>query len=122
MSNEILLQLMLSATGAGVLGAIVNGVINRRKLGAEATNIITQAATGVVERLEAEVERKDRQSLADHVRIQGLEARFEDNDITLRAMREALQVHAVWDHRVIVELGKHGVMLPAPPPLMPAAA
>lgn len=48
--NEIL-RLVLSAGGAAVLAALINAVINRRKLSAEATQIITQAAAGTVENI-----------------------------------------------------------------------
>lgn len=46
--NEAI-QLLLSAGGAGVLAALINAVMNRRKLSAEATQIITMAAAGTVE-------------------------------------------------------------------------
>jgi len=54
MNSSLLFQLFGSAAVAAVLGAIVNGVVNRRKLGAEATSIITQAAGGIVATLQAD--------------------------------------------------------------------
>jgi len=52
--TDLLFQLFGSAALAAVLGAVVNGVVNRRKLGAEATSIITQAAGGIVATLQAD--------------------------------------------------------------------
>lgn len=48
MKSDLLFQLFGSAALAAVLSAIVNGFINRHKLGAEATSIIAQAAGGMV--------------------------------------------------------------------------
>ena len=48
MDANQLFALLGSASLAGVLGAVVNAVVNRRKLGAEATVIITQAAGGII--------------------------------------------------------------------------
>jgi LPS O-antigen subunit length determinant protein (WzzB/FepE family) len=46
---EQFLTILLSAGGATVLAAAINAVMNRRKLSAEATEIITKAAAGTVE-------------------------------------------------------------------------
>jgi hypothetical protein len=50
-SGTELLIALLSAGGATIIGAFVNAYFNRRKLGAEATQIITQAAAGTVENI-----------------------------------------------------------------------
>jgi hypothetical protein len=110
---DILVQLMGSVVLAAVAGAIINGIINRRKLGAEATEIVVRAAGGQIERLEGEIERAQRQSRADRRRIRQLE-------ISEASGRMALQVHAAWDHLAIVALQRAGVSdLPEPPPLTP---
>lgn len=59
----------LAAGGATIIGAIVNAVFNRRKLSAEATQIITQAAAGTVENV-----MKDNQNL--RTQVDSLEARM----------------------------------------------
>jgi hypothetical protein len=46
MANVI--NLIAAAGGGGVIAAIANALINRRKLSAEATEIITKAAAGTV--------------------------------------------------------------------------
>ncbi len=49
MSGELVLAILGSAGFTAIIGAIINAVFNRRKLSAEATQIITQAAAGTVE-------------------------------------------------------------------------
>lgn len=62
MESAIFLQIASAIGLSAVVGAIVNGIINRKKLGAEATHLLTQAAGGLVERLEVENKRlNDRQ-------------------------------------------------------------
>ncbi len=113
MEPDIVIQLLGSAVLAAIAGAIINGIINRRKLGAEATEIITKAASGVVERLEAELTRvsADRERLIE--RVHTLEIREE-------ADRAVLQLHAAWDHMAVQRLAEFGITdLPQPPPLSP---
>ena len=49
MSQELVLAILGSAGFTAIIGAVVNAIFNRRKLSAEATQIITQAAAGTVE-------------------------------------------------------------------------
>lgn len=113
MTVEILTQLFVATGLASVIGAVVNGYINRRKLGAEATQIIAQAASGVVERLESENARLV-------LRIERLETSASKHETDFHAHRMVLQLHAAWDHMVMEHLltcGDH--MLPEAPPLYP---
>ena len=113
MEPDVIVQLLGSAVLAAIAGAIINGIINRRKLGAEATEIITKAASGVVERLEAERARiaGERDQLLERVRA--LEIREETD-------RAVLQLHAAWDHLAVEALTRAGISdLPQPPPLSP---
>jgi hypothetical protein len=113
MEPDVIVQLLGSVVLAAVAGAIINGIINRRKLGAEATEIITKAASGVVERLESEIARvtRDRDNLQERVR--SLEIREETD-------RAVLQLHAAWDHMAVQRLAEFGITdLPQPPPLSP---
>lgn len=113
MESDVLVQLLGSAALAAIAGAIINGIINRRKLGAEATEIITKAASGVVERLEAERARIANENVILRERVTALEAR-EDAD------RAVLQLHAAWDHLAVQALARAGITdLPQPPPLSP---
>jgi hypothetical protein len=110
---DVVVQLLGSVVLAAVAGAIINGIINRRKLGAEATEIITKAASGVVERLEAELTRVTGDNTRLRERIQTLEIREETD-------RAVLQLHAAWDHMAVQRLMECGITdLPQPPPLSP---
>lgn len=54
MAGADLVQLLLSGGIVGVLVAVINAIVNRRKLSAEATEIITKAAAGTVENVMAD--------------------------------------------------------------------
>jgi len=112
MQSDVLVQLLGSVVLAAVLGAIINGFLNRRKLGAEATEIITKAASGVVERLEAELLRVTNDNTRLRERVNTLEIKEE-------ADRAVLQLHAAWDHLAVERLTEAGIDMPMPPPLSP---
>lgn len=105
---------VLQLLGSGALGAlllaVVNGVFSKRKLSAEATNIITKAASGVVERLEKENTRQSVKLEAQQVTIDGL-VRVQ------RVQGEAIAIHAFWDNQAFSVARDHGIDLPEPPPL-----
>jgi hypothetical protein len=124
------------ATGgfAVVLAAIINAVQSRRKISAEATEIITKAASGVVERLQAEADRhvtamrlKEANILALQERIRHLEAHEVQHDLDRRSWadersewHEYLQAHVAFDYMMIERLRATGAKdVPAPPPLYP---
>lgn len=125
------------ATGgfAVVLAAVVNGVMSRRKIGAEATEIITKAASGVVERLEDELERQvlalglketNIEALKERVRfLETHEAQHHLDrlnwDDERSEWREYLQAHVSFDYMMIERLrvlDPEG-HIPQPPPLYP---
>ncbi len=113
MQSDVVVQLLGSVVLAAIAGAIINGIINRRKLGAEATEIITKAATGVVERLEAELTRVTGDNARLRERVNSLEIQEETD-------RAVLQLHAAWDHMAVQRLAEYGITdLPQPPPLSP---
>lgn len=114
--------------GSGVITAVVNGVSNRRKLGAEAsreeaqadqlsaqaTQTITTAASGVV----ADV-RADNQRL--RMRADRQDERIEELEDWIREWRDVLQVHAAWDAMAITKVREAipPIELPSAPPLSP---
>ena len=113
MNQDLVVQFMGSVVLATIVGALLNGLINRRKLSAEATEIITRAASGVVERLEDDIERGERREQALMLRVADLEAGEIEN-------RRVLQEHAAWDHMAVAALQAAGILdLPDPPPLLP---
>lgn len=69
---------------AALAGALINGLFLKRKLGAEATNLITNAATGLVERLEDENERITRSYLLISQRLEEVLETAEKADRELR--------------------------------------
>lgn len=117
-------QILITALGAGGLGAIiaavVTGLFSKKKLGAEATEIITKAASGVVISIEAELKRSVEGRTADR-------SEFEEAIAELKAaharemeeVRQVLQLHVAWDALAIAKLAEVGVDLPLAPPLLP---
>jgi LPS O-antigen subunit length determinant protein (WzzB/FepE family) len=90
---EQLLTILLSAGGATVLAAVINAVMNRRKLSAEATEIITKAAAGTVENI-----MKDNAHLRE--RVAELESRVKQfelaQDLSETREREHLRAENAW--------------------------
>lgn len=129
MSADVLAALLGGGGVAAVVAAIVTAISTRRKLGAEATEIITKAAAGVVTNLTAEVARQE-QARKDQAAM--YEAQIAAHEQKLEEMaaahvhereewRRVLQLHVAWDAIAIAKLGDMGVDLPETPPLMPAS-
>jgi LPS O-antigen subunit length determinant protein (WzzB/FepE family) len=119
---EQLLTILLSAGGATVLAAVINAVMNRRKLSAEATEIITKAAAGTVENI-----MKDNAHLRE--RVAELESRVKQfelaQDLSETREREHLRLedqnawHKEQCQRYIETLVRQlraGGLVPADPP------
>lgn len=106
------LQWLSSAAVASVVVAIVMGLFSKRKLSAEATDIITKAATGVVERLESENVRQGAQLAAQQAQVVEIQR-------VQRLQGEALAIHAAWDRQTVRVARDAGIELPDPPPLHP---
>jgi hypothetical protein len=102
--------ILAAILGSGIFAAVINAVAGRRKLGADATKVITEAAGGVVERLENENERLS-------LRVTHLEQEVGDLKERDRVQRDLLLVHAGWDHLAIDQLRQQGVMIGSAPPL-----
>lgn len=112
---------LLGAGGLGaIVAAIVTGLFSKRKLGAEATEIITKAAAGVVTNMQAEI---DRQVARNEDLLKTHEAAMnrlvESHDREMEDVRRVLQLHVAWDAIAIAKLGELGVKLPPAPPLLP---
>jgi len=120
---------MLGSAGiTAVLLLVITAVINRRKLGAETDNIsatatkaITDAASGVVERIEGD-------NLRLRASIERLEAAEDKHDRDRREWalereewRRVLQVHAAWDALAVTRMNEAipPIELPDAPPLTP---
>lgn len=130
--NAALLAAILGAGGLGaIFAAIVTGLFSKRKLGAEATEIITKAAAGVVTNMQAEIDRQVARNeilVTEHRReMQGLvtdhrrevDKLVDDHDAKMAEMRDVLQLHGAWDFLVVEKMADVGVELPPAPPLLP---
>lgn len=139
--SDLVIGLLGGGGIASIVGAIVAGLFARRKLGAEATKIITDAASGVVGMLETQlraqetafaVERVDNKTKLDNA-VQSAQTANDKAeacaDETERIKKEwrseredwrrVLQLHVAFDHLAIAKLAEHGVDLGDPPPLLP---
>jgi hypothetical protein len=121
MDSAILVAILGTGGMSAIVGAIITGAFSKRKLGAEATEIITKAAAGVVTNLEAEITRQkslNEELVSDHrSHIERLMASHAEE---IREFRRVLQLHVAWDAIAIAEMAKVGIKLPPAPPLLPA--
>lgn len=111
------LQLLGSAAVGAVLVAMITGLFSKRKLSAEATDIITKAASGVVERLEEENARVILSNTHLSQRVEAQQTSVDEMKRTQRQQGEALAIHAFWDNQAVEALRAQGIDLPPPPPL-----
>lgn len=106
-------EIIIAALSAGGLGAIVAaivaGLFSKKKLGAEATEIITKAAAGVVTNLQAEIDRQ----------VQLREGLAMAHAAEMAEVRRVLQLHVAWDAIAIAKMAEVGIALPPAPPVLP---
>jgi hypothetical protein len=121
MSTEALLQLLGSAGLAAVLVAVINAVVNRRKLGAEATKVISDAAAGTVRDVREDNARLREENVDLRSRIVALENDQDMWEYERDQWREVLQIHAAWDRLAIERIAgrEPPIELPDAPPLTP---
>lgn len=131
MEQLSLLQIFISGAMATVLVAIINAVVNRRRIGAEATKFITDAAAGVVKDLNADNDRLRAENRAinealstnrtDVVRMKDRLRRAEHDMAELKRHSDKqttmLQGHQHWDEMAAHLIRKAGIEIPDPPPL-----
>lgn len=119
--SAAILAALLGAGGLGaIVAAIVTGLFSKRKLGAEATEIITKAAAGVVTNMQAEIDRqvaRNEALIADHRRA--MDHVVAEHAKEMGNVRRVLQLHVAWDAIAIAKLNDLGVDLPPAPPLLP---
>lgn len=116
---------VLGTLGLGAVGAaVITGIFSKKKLSADATEIITRAATSVVEGLNDD-NRRLKEALDEH-RIQLARQerlRQADHDEFGRVLEEhraVLQLHTAWDQIVKERLAIAGISdIPDPPPFYP---
>lgn len=127
MSPELIIG-FLGVLGLGAVGAaIVTGLFSKKKLGAEATNLIAQAASSVTQRLENELKRSDEKAVqrekehADERRLleEKMDAMAEAHVAEREEWKRVLQLHVSWDAIALAKLAEVGVELPPVPPVTP---
>jgi hypothetical protein len=59
-NSETLVQLLIAVIGVIGTGGVINAWANRRKVRADTTEVVERASSGIIERLEKEVDRLDR--------------------------------------------------------------
>jgi len=120
MQTETIVALLGGGGIAAIISAIVAGLFSKKKLGAEATEIITKAAAGVVTNMQAEIDRQVRarqdQAVAHHEAMTTLMASHERE---IEDIRRTLQLHVAWDTFAVAKLAEVGITLPPIPPLLP---
>lgn len=84
MNGTAVLQLLGSLGLAGVATAAVNAIFNRRKLSADATKVINEAASTAVERVEGDNTRLRIENTASRLEIRSLER---DKDLLIDVVR-----------------------------------
>lgn len=109
---DVILQILGGLGIGAILTAFVTGLFNKRKLSAEATEVIAKAASGVVERLE-----KENQRIIAREEVQA--ARSAADHKLIEDLRTLVAVHAFWDQQAYDALLEQGITLPKPPPLYP---
>lgn len=120
MSTELVVGLLGGGGVAAIISAIVAGLFSKRKLGAEATEIITKAAAGVVTNMQSEIDRqvhRNESLIIEHRR--DMRSVMEAHDREMEDVRRVLQLHVAWDSIAIAKLGDLGVEMPPAPPLLP---
>lgn len=104
---------IVSAVGlSGIVAAGINAISNRKKTGADATKVITDAALGVVTQLQAQIK-----ALTDEVTL--LKQREDERDKRDDRSKRALMSHHQWDlglaDLVNRQLPDHVHLFPPPP-------
>jgi len=120
MSAELVVAVLGVGGLSAIIGAVVTGLFSKRKLGAEATEIITKAAAGVVTNLQAEIDRQvglREKQVTDHAAA--MKTLMDGHADEMNEVRRVLQLHVAWDAIAIAKMADVGIELPPPPPLLP---
>jgi predicted kinase len=89
-TGSLALQLLAGLGGLAGIAAIINALLSRPKIRAEATNIATQTTVEIFDQLRKEVERLTTDNAALRNRVDALEKAEDVSDQVLRETRTAL--------------------------------
>lgn len=98
--DDVLIKILTIAGGLSGIAAVINAVISRRKVGADAASVLTQAASGLVTDLQAQID---------------------ELKAWKRGQNHLLAEHRKWDSIVVRHLKDAGIDVPEPPSLTPDA-
>lgn len=113
MDGNQLFQLLGSIGGASIVAAVVNAIINRRKMGADVTKVIQEAAGTAVERVEKDNARLREENEKLWVKLRACE---QENATLIDAVRD----QQAYSRRQSEEIRRLGGTVEDPPDL-PAA-
>lgn len=132
-TTTILVAALSSGGFATIVAAIVSARSSKKKLGADATEAIQRAASGVVADLERQrdyiatqldtARREHREAIvamgAEHTAAIEKLVREQENE--REQWRHLLQLHVAWDWMAIEKLATASppIILPDPPPILP---
>lgn len=116
MSGEVLRW--VTALGvAGILSTLINGLLGKRKLSAEATKIITDAASGTLKDVRDENVRLLARQATTEARLDAVERENRQQAEHQRQTDALIVVHGEWDRQAFYAAKSRGLTLPEPPPL-----
>lgn len=115
-ASEVLKALGYLGIGT-VVTTIVTGVFTRKKLSADATKIITEAAGAVVETLRQENARYVAEKILLEGKVEAGRIENQANRDDLRMLHQAVAQHVMWDQQVKDVLRSNGIDVPEPPQL-----
>ena len=122
MNSTTLVTILAGGGLTGVIGAALNAVVNRRKLGADASKVIQEAAGSMVE-----IIRKDNVELRLRIselttEVEAMKLKMEGYERREREHMNTLQTHATWDWRMEEQArtatdtaGRPLLLIPVPP-------
>jgi hypothetical protein len=71
-------SLLMGGGGAGVIAAVIQTIVQRRKLGADTASVLTKAASNLVQPLSDQIDRLERKVLALEARVESLTVELDD--------------------------------------------
>lgn len=116
--SEILPLILGSAGVTAVAGSVVTALFNRRKLKADATSIISQAAGGLVEQIATDNQRLRGENAVLEARLDEMRLANERRNIRDERIKEGMRQHNEYDIELAQKLRSVGIEIADPPPLI----
>lgn len=116
-TTELLFQIGGAIGLSSILTVLIKGVIDRRKLGAEATSILTQAASGLVTTIRGENTILSAELAKVQNQMKVRDAADKVRDRRQDALRKAIEVHHAYDVTLADKVRQAGLLVEDPPPL-----